>query len=260
MKKLIVAIMTCVVLLVSTGSSYGHSNPGNSEHHPITVEEGGVLTQNTTELNTGTELNTAITINENIATPTDLLSPNVCMPLAKVLPHDDTFNTFYLTKSIFKNKKTIYTTKELTQFANPGKFLGVFWPEWSNSYTIEIATYAKYKSSKSIALHKTNGPFPCVITSTDLVKIGEANGYAVKLNKSENQVVAALAVQAAKAGATLVVYRIASNPLVKVGSFVLGGGGLQTGNSTSIFNGATGIGSSTSEKLTRAFVVAELYR
>ena len=184
--------------------------------------------------------------------PTELLNPTLQAPLANKLESKN----LHISKSIFKLHRNTYTCTELTRFANPGQFLGILWPEWDNTYHIEIATFAKYKSQRTIRIV----PASTIAAGLGLYKIGEAQAYAKDLNKSEHQVMAALAVHAAKAGAQVLVFREFSTPLVKVDSFVVGGGGSHVASSSSIFNGATGIGTSQSEQLTRACIVAELYR
>lgn len=230
MKSILMLVLLAIVVLLGTvNSSYGTNITMNSDDHSLWV-----------------------------APP--LLNPVASGPLAEEVPYDTTnVAQFYLTKSIFKLNQRLYSTKELTRFANPNKCLGFLWPEWSRTYKIEIAIYQKYRSSKRIHLLKTEGNRPCIVTC-DFIKIGQAHGYAIDLNKSEHQVLSALAVKAAEAGANLVIYRYHSNSVVKINSFVVGGGTIQVANPKSVFSGSTGIGSVTSEKLTRAFVVAELYR
>jgi len=224
--------------IAATGGSVGDVNQGQGQ-----------------ALSSSNENNVTITDNSSYTEiiPTNLLNPNTYTPLADKVAESE----LHVSKSIFKIQRNIYTTKELTRFANPGQFLGIFWPEWDNTYDIEIATFARYKSVKTVRVVPSSRIAACL----GLVKIGEAQASAKKLNKSEHQVMAALAVKAAEVGATVIVYRGGSSSLVEVKSFVVGGGGARLENSiNSIFNGATGIGSSTSEKLTRPFVVAELYR
>jgi len=183
--------------------------------------------------------------------PTDLLNPT--NPLAE--PEKLTEDEMHISKSIFDLQRNSYNYKELTRFANPGRFLGILWPEWDNTYQIEIATFAKYKAQRSIRVLPAG-----LVRVMGMTKIGEGQAFAKDLNKSEHQVMAAVAFRAAQAGATVIVYKGFSNPLVKVDSFVIGGGGTQVGSPQSIFNGAAGIGTSSSETLTRANVLVELYR
>lgn len=226
MKKLLLTIIVVAAMLLLTNVGYGQTQQVQQDNS-VYIE----------------------------VAPTDLLNPNGGSPLADKLLDED----MHTSKSIFRLQRSDYTCKELTRFANPGRFLGIGWPEWNNTYTIEVATFAKYKAARSISVWSTP-VFETTVTTLGLTKIGEAQATAKNLGKSEHQVMAALAVRCAEAGATTIVFKGFSRPLVTVDSFVVGGGGAQVGSPQSIFNGATGIGSSSSETLTRACVVAELYR
>jgi len=196
--------------------------------------------------------------------PTGLLSPTGYAPK----PGDLFDYKLHLSKSPYalSPHRILFSKDELTRFANPGRFLHFLWPEWDNKYFVEIALFSRSKPQKIIILIEDNKPNVNAPVRFDedwlLVKIGEAHAFAKDLNKSEHQVLAALAVKAAKCGARVVVWQSFSNPITKVDSFVIGGGAAQTGGpgGNSIFNGATGIGSSTCESLTRPTVIATLYK
>ena len=225
---------------------------GNTTTGDILAEGGAGGSASQSQVNEGNQNEINISDNSVYSEiyPTNLLNPVGYMPMS------DKLDELYLSKSIFKIQRNVYTTKELTRFANPGRFLGFLWPEWNNTYEIEIATFAKYKKTKVVRIV----PSSQIAAGLGLVKIGEAQAYAKNLNKSEHQVMAALTYQATQAGATVVVFKTFSTSLAKVDSFVIGGGGVQGASTNSVFNGAAGIGSSQSEKKARACVVAELYR
>ncbi|HUV85114.1 MAG TPA: hypothetical protein VMV86_05345 [Methanosarcinales archaeon] len=216
------------------------------------LNQGQNQTSSNTNNNEGNQNEINITDNSVYSEiyPTDLLNPTGYVPLA------DKLDDLYLGKAVFGLQKTVYNYKELTRFANPGRFMGFLWPEWANTYEIEVATFAKYKATHAIQVV----PNSIAASALGLTKIGEAQAYAKDLNKSEHQVMAAMAFRATQAGATVVVFKTFSTSLAKVDSFVIGGGGVQGASANSVFNGATGIGSSQSEKKARACVIAELYR
>jgi len=192
----------------------------------------------------------SVSITDTTINPTQLLAPGSVAPMYRTIGDELTMTT-----SMFKLQRAEYTVTELTRFANPGRCLSILWSDWESTYQVEVAVFTKEKAVSRIRVVVSSD-----YVATNMTKIGEAQAYSKKLCKSEHQAMAAMAVKAAEAGAKLVVFRTFSNPVTKVSSAVLGGGGAQTAGSTSVFNGATGIGSSTGEKLSRAYVVAELYR
>jgi len=165
----------------------------------------------------------------------------------------------YWTHSPFTMKKTRFSTKELTRFANPSKVFGLFGYEWNKGFKIEIACWEKGKAQKVVDLYQYTDANSLAKVLSTYTKIGEAQGRAKKLCKSERQVAAALAYKVAKLGARVVVVHSFSTPVTKAHTAVLGGAGANV-SPHNIINGAGGFGTSTAEKVARAYVVAEFYR
>lgn len=164
------------------------------------------------------------------------------------------------TSSPFDLQKANFTVSELTRLANPSKALGLLWPEWDKDFKIEIACWDKKKPQKSIKVCLVNQITIRSSIVENYTKMGEAHAKAIKLHKSERQVMAALCVHAAKQGAKVVVIKSFSNPVTKADTAVLGGAGVGATGNGDVINSAGGFGWATAEKVYRSYVVAELYR
>lgn len=151
--------------------------------------------------------------------------------------------------------KVTYRIPELCRVANPSRALGFLYYEWTKSFQIEIACYDKAEPQSQISVY----PADCSVLGS-LKKMGEGHARAIELHKSERQVAAALAVYAAKQGAKVIVLKTFSNPVTRGDSAVIGGGGARAIDPGNIVNGIGGFGWTTSERVYRAFAVAELYR
>jgi len=263
MKKLITLIIV-VGLLMSANVSYGFGDitveggkGGKGGDASATVGDvsatGGSVGDTSATAGSSAINNTGNVSVEIEASP---LMPAPVLPVPGfVAPANESID--YWTTSPFDTKARRFTVKKLTRFANPSRLL--LWPDWNKSFEIEVAVWEKISSGKSVIV--VNSMNTDVVTSllVNRTRIGEAHARAKQLNKSENQVAAALAVQAVKAGASVVVIRSFSTPVTKATTAVLGGAGANVGQ-YNVINGAGGFGTSTAEKVGRAYVVAELYR
>lgn len=193
-------------------------------------------------------------IDNSIINPAPPLSaPDILSPVG-------TINGIW-TSSPFKRQKIEFTVAELCRVANPSRALGFLWYEWGSDFKIEVACHDKAKPQKSVRIYSIDAFVNAdVRILPGFVKMGEIHAKALKLYKSEKQVVAALGVFAARQGANVIVIRTFSNPVTRGDSAVLGGGGANQTTATEIFNGVGGFGWTTSEQVYRSYVVAELYR
>ncbi len=194
---------------------------------------------------------TEIDIDNSVLVPVPLL------PAPDFLSPEGTINGIWTSSpfDLSRASPAVFHITELCRIANPSKFFGVFWYEWDRNFQIEIACWEKAKASRTIIILSQKEA-----VNLKLTKMGEAHARAIKLHKSERQVVAALGFYAAKQGAKAIVVHSFSNPVTRGDSAVLGGGGGAATDPRYVVNGAGGFGWTTSERVFRSFAVAELYR